>query len=896
MVDEERRQILELSQKYTSPREFIEDPIVEKIIEKWEKEKSDISIYDVIIKCLVNTMDISNKDLIEELFSSPKLTISSYKKFLRFKGLEAWENYRQSKQKLFVNLSSRICDYLIGHSVEETECEFLEEINMISGVTGKSVKQIVTLFGSYKKAYNIKDSIELSNNSAKIKSLIKAFNSKTKEHYINIYINSHVNDIMPYFKQSVIVDNDIVKIGLDEFCSIVLKDSKLRNKWRMAISDKFYYVVDNEELAKFIVNILNENDQENLKFLGLLVPPRFALLSNTRAYNRFVKNYLGRVNKNFDVAQLELINKFLSTTDKDEKNAMSSKFTKEQLKLLNEIRPILYDATGHLTVVDQKFNIFTDLEVLDEEEEIEMKTYKKDLNSYFSIKNMIARVYYNQCEALTKIVGHVSSERELSFTDDNYVLNNFSYLFKLDVIVDILSKLDKNPVNHFSYDDEYYKKLKCLLSDQGLLSCILVNGENSDIIANIINNVSTICKGNLKDDFNMSRLSDIVKHADLYKYIDNFTLAILGEEVAEKIVYNFQFLQGKNTPDKIKSRLDKAVDLMIKAQDRNMSCIPYFDDIICDNIRLSRYKNNDPDILTSGIDSNTCFKISANDNDYLFYSVLNKNGMVARLFDDDKMCGRITAHTFGNVLLINGVRTVENNYQSLSLEEKCRNDNMLTAVKMMADKLIELTSDSDCPIDFVVSNKAGILESPEYNSNFSILPDHLFKNPIDCYHEDFDEFKNMYNDRPGFLQEVIYHNNCQNAPFTTDFGHYPVVLISSREGKQLTRLSDIALDSPEAIYERPCLDYVIGRGRLDDDNLRRIVRIDALRYSNSGGESDKYRIVNYNDNYEAFEIDDDNYVLVTSNGSVIHNSINKGENISTKGKESQLYIKKDSNM
>ena len=61
-----------------------------------------------------------------------------------------------------------------------------------------------------------------------------------------------------------------------------------------------------------------------------------------------------------------------------------------------------------------------------------------------------------------------------------------------------------------------------------------------------------------------------------------------------------------------------------------------------------------------------------------------------------------------------------------------------------------------------------------------------------------------------------------NTIFTTDFGHYPVVMIKKRDGKNLERLFDISYDDPEAIYERPDSRGKVIHNYIDSDFITKV--------------------------------------------------------------------------
>lgn len=810
--------------------------------------------------------DVSDKDkkTLQELLRSPSmLSIKSYKCYLRYKAEIAWENHQNANLDSYQNLSYKIMDYLKYYTAEEAIKIFSEDLKEVSMITKKDIDYIKSLIIKYKNAYLRDDIIALSEASSNIKSLVKEYNGKAKEYYIKTYIEANIDDIKKYFtctqKNSRIADNET-----EEILDMLIGNSKIRNGIRTLVYKDFGVLLETEEIEELISNVIYNNEVDNYKKLRISTGYDMNLLNATRSFNRLNANFLDKFNKHFNVEQIDLLNQFLHEDDKDKLKELYSQFSNGDLRLLHTIRPIFKEANAVLSVEDDKFKFVSD-RVLDSIEQREYKSIYKENEKYQRLHNTIYKYFYASAQYLDKIEED-SLDGSVLFTDDNYELINYSYLTNFEVYEKFIKGISADAINNLTYDDNSLIKLKKLLIDEGLIACFICGGEDISLLSDIVNNYQTIFKGNLLDDCTINRLSCIIKKAELGRYLDDFTLALVGEEVAEKIVYNFQFLQGKNTPESILLRLKKADDLMVRAELVNKSAIPYFDPITYDNVTLNRYNNNDSKVLTSGIDSNTCFKICANDNDYLFYSLLNKNGMVVYFNENGKMCGRFTAHTRNNCLLINGLRSIECDYGINSLEQRQREDKIVELVKVFGNKIIELTTDSNCPIDFVVVNKSGILESNRYDNNFEMVDEQLFSQFVDTYNDDFEEFRHLYDGKEQLLQEVPYYRSGCKQPFTTDFGHYPLLMITKREGKNLNRMWDISTDTPDAVYERKPKKTICGKNRrLTPDELVRVRKIHALDYYYSGGDPKDYIIPSYfKFAFEYIEIKEDEYTLVTS--------------------------------
>ena len=857
--------LIEISNNYTSVNDFIRDEEVKNIINDYRLNGINSNNYKEVITSLVNTLNLSFEDsnLLIDLFSTPSvLTVSSSKKYLRYKGALKWDFYRDKNNSLYDDLAIRICTFLKNDSFDKMILKYNSEIRDINYITGVSYDDILVLFKRYQDAYIKKDSTKLAIIYSDIRDLIQVFNSKSKEKFILDYVNNNLELIKDNFKcnnEAYSINN---LLSIDSYLDISFNNSKYINNLKLYIENNFSISVFDDQLKEIMYDILKRNDKNNLEIFNI---PNcsFRELKITRSYNRLCNNYSDDLNSKFTLEQVDLINKYIYS---DNKKLLKVNFSKDQLSFLEKIIPIVRESKAYV-MVSEKNLVFISNNILSEEDSDYLKKKETLSKGYKNFCNLIFSDYFKECNLRNKYLNtnKSCSSANLLFNDSNYYLTNSDYLLEFDLVAFILSNIDINIISKLREENNSYLKLKKFLIDDGLLACSLAYKDSGEDIYNIINNVFSVT------DFNMNKLCSILKKAKLYKYIDDFTLSLLGEEVTSKIVFDVSFLVDGYNPVNIIDRINKANNLMLLASNITNSTIPYFDPIKIDHISLERYNNNDSSILTSGIDSNTCFKLSAIDNDYLFYSVLNKNGMVARIVDNGEMIGRITAHRNGNCLLINSIRSHDNRYQATCFEDLVRNDKIIELVKKFANTMIKLTTDTDLEIDYVVCNKAGILSSFEYDKYFPVVPDYFFKNPIDTYNEDFLEFEDLYCD---FLQQVPFYENRNEAPFSSDYGNYPIVLISSRNNRMIERRFDISSKSAAAIYERENKIFK-GVGKLPNSIVRKIQRIDAINYYNKGLDILKYSRIDYsNIDIKSYEVSDYYYLLVDKNDKIIYKSIN----------------------
>lgn len=866
MVDIRKSEIdslKEIAKSSFGPQDFINNnevqSILKSILENGEIEK----YFPKIVSILLSTKKEINSEILSVLMKIfgelPNFSIKSFRKYLRYKCELIWEVYRNNHLNLYQKLSYNIMNFLQENSLEDTVKKYKDEINTVSNITSKNREYIESLIKEFKNALLREDPIGISNASGMLKGLIKEFNSKSKEKFIKDYVEQNVNYIKDKFKLKV-KNRDYTTESLEQVYKIIINNSSLRNTIRNMVREEFNIILEADEIEEFIQNVLFNNNYKNYEILQLKLSPKLILLQVTKSFNRLKDNFLPILYNEFSINQIEVINRYVNGEKID-----FSMFTAYQKQILNIIKPLMKKACVSLVIDDDKIKFKGYNNYLDNIEEKEAKNLQKMFNKYNKITKIVFKIYRDSLDFLNMIDNEIcqSLDQDFLFTDDNYELIKYDYIGLLKIYSEIVESIDNENIFKMMDDEKTIFNIWNLLINQGLINCFLYDNKNGITLAKVINKIYFINKGSLTKNFSIDRLTEIFKRAELCNYIDDFTLALLGEEVTEKIVYNTQFLQGKDTYDSIRLRLRKANDLMLRAQKIDTSGVPYFDSIEYKGLSIKRYNNNDSRILTSGIDSNTCFKLCANDNDYLFYSILNKHGMVAYFEENGELCGRITAHIRNNCLMINGIRNLENEYTANSLEQKERNDKIVEVVRLFAKKMIEISSNSNCPIDFVVSNKSGILESNIYDGKFDLVDNRLFTQYVDTYNDDFEEFRRLYDNKEQLFQEIpLYEKGCKQ-PFTTDFGHYPLVMIAKRENKNLERLWDISIDSPDSNYTRKSLDLVKGKGVLSSENIARILKIDALAFYYNGGNISDYTIPNYEGiAFDSYEIYENKYFLV----------------------------------
>lgn len=779
---------------------------------RWDKFITDI------IDCC-DKSDTFKKRLKDLLKPLPIITISSYRKIYEIEAEEQWKQLKSKNRDLFSSFFQRMYIQLEIYGIEKVEKDYNNNLHIMAEVLGKDYDDIRSKIISLNYFLKSNDTKNIEKIKEDLKQYYKKFVILSKKRFVNEYVDDKLNSIKKYF--SKISNNKILKqMTENEFINVIKSRDNLYGKLLNGVNANFNINLSNLDFERMIISILNKQDEETYKILNIKKPEFYDDIKQMKSFRRLRANYVRKIRENIKPELYGICEKYLNNP-LENKN-LKSYFSQEQILFLNDIINLMKESKS---IVD--FNndmlFLSEYKEFTKENKKELEKFNYDISIFNEIKKIIFDMYIREKETyneLYKIVEEDVNNKELSgdiiFNDSNFELTDFSYAFDEKIIKNFISKLEEE--SFLSLNNYEYMKLKDLLISDKLLAPMLYDDLNQAKLYELINNFHNIYSIMDYSLINKSNLDLIFKKLNVYKYANGKQINMLGLEVVEKIINSNQFMDVKVTDDDIKERLVKAEDLLNRAENVTLSTVPYID-INKNGVYISRYLNNDPKILTSGIDTNSCFKLSANDNDFLYYTILNKNGFVIKFTNKDgKLLGKAIGIRRNNILEINGIRNSDNSNLITSKEQYTQYKNMLEAFDLYASKIIEETKDTNTPIDFVVSNKAGLLESSEFNDRYEVLGSHLFDNPIDTTNDDWYKFVHTYDGcKKNYLQQAS-----DNTIFTTDFGHYPVVMIKKRDGKNLERLFDISYDDPEAIYERPDSRGKVIHNYIDSDFITKV--------------------------------------------------------------------------
>lgn len=822
-----------------------------------------------------------------ELFTSQIATsIEVYKNTARYYATKKYED--EVKDKIIPHGFYQILEKETNErGIFLTIKKYAQEIEVITTTMGIDKKEIVNLLQKIRTRFNedLGNKAEREIASSELKTLIRRFSSIYKENYIRETMKQKMDELKKHMMQT---DTEEAKSYLDPetFINYVLSNKIIRETLESLIGEKLGIPPQKYTLEKVLKAVFstnrnqNENSVQNMaRVLNIIEPPAYQDFTINKDRNRLKRNYEPKLNKLFGEyteKQKQIILFLIKCLYASKKEKKPGKVSTPQIKafisrndqdLAEEISTLMANSNTTIDLINGRF-VFHIPHVLTEEEVKECQAYIKQLKGVKKIHNEIYSLYKKQEKITSSFVE--KAPKTATLTEGNYQID-ITHWLTFEKIKALIDTIDSNNLN--SLTPEQFEQLKSFLVEKGILWAYISDNIDIETITRIINNFESLISCIKKEDFSIKNLEEIIKRAKLYDYANELIIGLIGIDNVAKIINYNQFLGVDLTDEVINERLEKVIDLAVRSERATQSSLPFNCDIRLDDYALLRYKNNDPDIFACGIDTKTCFFISVNENDFFFYSLLNKNGYTIKIVNSqNELVARASCFRKNNVLMINGIRCKNNKVIPESEEELNECKRIVELITLMAKKMIELTSGDICPIDYVVCNKAGILENDYFEGKFESVNAQLFKEPINIYGADWQEFVHLYDGQKQLLQEVPYS---PEHSFTTDFGcNYPALLIASRDYRGLLSPRDISLDDQPATYERPRKEVRTYIGaEITEEVIASINRIRALNCFVGEEEETRekqreFKLLRTADDIKNIIIGEDWYIMTKTNDEI----------------------------
>lgn len=710
---------------------------------------------------------------------------------------QRWREHRKQNFDYYDNIFGKICSELRNSDDFNIAIGNLKFINKMKEMLGDKYSLLYQSMREYFDIYHSRidnklEKIETSKDM--IANLSALYVAKCKENYKKERLHELHDYIKDYF--TLRLDNSYVNKKLIQSHQKKQFKDAYRNRdgsvcdFVNKVCQTYNKVLDDRTVRNFIYGFIFNNHSKLNEII--LEPYRY---SDYVRYEKAIK-LIHRLNSGYiKYGGVEVLNyKDIISFDKEKKCYVYTgiNFTESNLKEYNEYK--------------KKIQIFDKI--------------KKDI--MMKVKTM---------EFDGKIDDDLASKlaKELPFTDEYFKFDNewtLEYFNLWDLIDSCIDPIRNYELNSLVCDDSFSNIYNMMVNNGLMWLLVFIRNQRNltlsshsvdkDNVIEIINNMDTITRYAKDFNFDLNDFGEILLAYDISQCASDEALAILGKEIIEKL-YKFT----DYTDNEAQEIIYMAKELICEMAKRSKSTVPYVNGKHL-NYNYSMYDSQDETILLSGINTDSCFRIDGNDNDFLHYCALDKNGFVIKITDDfGNFIARASGFRNGNCVYINQLRTIYdeggNNYYGEYDNEK--NDIIETFKKACQD--IVTTSQNNImeinKIDFVFVTQSYALDDYESNVGDEVS-DEIGYTPMDTTSEDWIEFVDNTNN----LQEAD-----EEGYFTTDYGDYPLICMASSMEISEILPEHIERENVPALYERK-RNKIIVTNKIDINVCQKINKIKAI--------------------------------------------------------------------
>lgn len=682
-----------------------------------------------------------------------------------------WLKYKESHIDLYSNVFGKICASL------KANCDYNEALEELKDLCNEMKKVLGNKYPLLEEAMEEYDDIYHSSSEDKMDKIQRPMNvisrlsalyvSRAKEEYKKRLRDDLYDTLKRFFKLDY--TNPVVKKKVDE----VKKKLKLKE----------LYENKDEEVVRFVNNLVDEFSSYVPKeiltrmiegFFRLervnvgtfkLSPKKYGLYRDYLKVQQLVKR-LNLGNINIDGPDVGKYKQYIGYDPNKEGNqpyfVLPMDFTKSDLEEI------------------QEYKIWEDV----------FTKVKRKIMSYSGI-------LYDDVLLPDEIA--LSLTGKFPFNDEYFVFD-IEYALKMVRFEDLYSCLvDKNE-NFYDttlFENDYlYRPFYKIVVENNLLWIVLLGKcvrlyqgfiPFNALVENMESLVEIASSLDMEPDTfaNIYRINSIIENAS------SRDIAMLSLPIVERLCTDLEY-----TNENPKEIIENAVELFAMRAKRSSSTVPYLDGA-CGNYRYETYDPLDETLFLAGLDTDACFRVCGNDNDFFHYCALDKNGFVIKFTDSEgNFVARAGGFRNGNAVYFNQLRTIYDE-SGIGFEGKNESEKkeIIEAFKKACEEIV-LVSQSNLrekdKIDFVFVTKSYSLDKCNATVSNSVK-DVIGENPMDTESEDWNYFVDNVNN----LDE-----SDSDGYFYTDYDGYPILCIAGiKKAKELVP-GDIVKGDVPALYER----------------------------------------------------------------------------------------------
>jgi len=702
---------------------------------------------------------IMMKTLFNHLLHYP-VKLKDFESIFRVFIEQSWTTLKIEQENRYKNVLGKLCSEL---SQNEDIEKILSSSFYVLDMKRKMKKNYALLdenLRKYHQYYHQQEEELLLQSRNIIAEFTKKYQAMIKENYIIEKLETYLSLVKPYF----IINRNQTRIT--NKAKEKLQREVLREKYDAKETSVMHFIhyiigkyqdkVDRDTLTLMVEEfIYNKNSS--------ITPPK--LYQEYLIYLK-VQKLIHRLNQNyisFDSFEVEKYQKYISY-HQNHYDYLGKIFTLEELSSLKNYQ----------------------------EKEWIYRQIRKELVNF-------SKTFMTDEEKLENHLFDIS--KNLSFDDQNYEFNTILFFnhFTVQDLLDVgfLTMIEEN-IN-LGYI------LNQILVNQGLLAFMMISKDiqslefttlleeyeiTTDKLVDMVKHLKDIVFLARKMNVDITDFKSFCRWGKIIKAISSLDVYILGEEVLEKLCTKLEF-----TNQDTKAIVNQGVDLACRMRFKDRLTIPYIKGSY-KGYTYQMYDAIDIELLTSGIDTNSCFKIEGHDHDFLHYCALNKNGFVIKFMMDDNLIARVAGFRNGNAIYFNQLRTIYDydglGYTNKNLLEK---EALLSLMYHVSREIIKISQQNPLEkdkIDYCFITKSFIFSEEMRNVNKEVKAA-ISNYPMDYVSENWYHFIETTKN----LKEAKRENR-----FTNDYDNYPLICLASSTNVMPKTKDDIKKKDVPALYTR----------------------------------------------------------------------------------------------